>query len=640
MKLVNLNKKLNQADSLYNIKRINTQVSRPKKNFKKTLVRLTVLVIVLFLLVYLPVRGVYQSAKNISRSAKGIQAAAQNENLDDIKKNLVEMKTAADGLNSSLNWVFWLRFIPILGSYYADSKHFANALSSELAAAVTLTDSLQPYKSELGFTGQPTPGQDRIAQFVKILDKINPKLYDVEPQLKVAADEVKDINVEKYPETIGKTSLRSRIDTAKNFIVGAHIAVTQAKDALSIAPSALGEPNAKNYLIIFQNDKELRATGGFMTAYAFLKLDKGHMSTSSSDDIYRLDEKLLSVCRSKICPLSPPEPIVKYLPEANGKPRSAWSMRDSNLSPDLPTSIKQFETMYFYLGEGLPFDGVIMIDTHVVEELIKITGPVEVFGTKYSADQDPRCSCPNVIFELENYSQIIEKGEEDRKAILGTLMQQILAKSLSSSTQKLPEFINTAVKLANAKHIMLYMHDGGTQVALSKLNWTGEINKNFAGDFLHINDSNFAGGKSNLYVEEGVTLDINPSSTTHKLTIVYKNPQKYNIWLNGINRDYVRIYVPKGAKLTSSKGSEVEVTTKDDETLNKTYFEAFIQVRPQNSTTLSFEYTIPQTGSGKDYPILIQKQPGTKDFKYTVRVNGKTKDSFDLSADKEAKLSL
>lgn len=632
MKFQNLNQKLDKIDRGYG--KGSSAMSRSKKrSYKKFLIRFLIVAIVLIVLIYLPVRGIYQSSKNLVHSSKTLATSAQNQNLDDIKKNLSEMKASVDGLNTSLNFIFWVRFIPYFGSFYLDTKHFANAASFELSAISSLVTSIEPYKNELGFTGQPTPGQDKIAQIVKVLNKINPKLPEVAPELKSAHDEVINIDVNKYPEKIGKYNLRSQIDTAKNFILGAYIAVTEAGDVLTEAPSALGEPNPKTYMIIFQNDKELRATGGFMTAYAFLKLDKGHVSSSQSDDIYRLDEKLLNTCLNVICPLTPPEPIVKYLPEANGKPRSAWSMRDSNLSPDVPTSMRDFEKLYSFLPDAQKFDGIILIDTHVVEELIKITGPIDVFGTTYSGEIDKRCNCPNVIYELENYAQIIEKGEKDRKAILGTLMQQLLAKSLSQSTQKMPEFLNATVKLANSKHTMFYMHDDKLQTALGKLNWTGQI-RPFNGDYLHINDSNFAGGKSNIYVTEDVTLNID-SSGKHTLSINYKNPQIYNTWLNGINRDYVRIYVPRGSKLSSSKGSESEVTTKDDETLDKTYFEAFIQVRPANSNKLSFEYTVP---SVRNDALLIQKQPGTKDFPYTVKVNGGTKTSFDLSADKEIKL--
>jgi hypothetical protein len=297
--------------------------------------------------------------------------------------------------------------------------------------------------------------------------------------------------------------------------------------------------------------------------------------------------------------------------------------------------------MYSLLGKGTPWDGIILIDTHVVEELIKITGPIEVFGTKYSADHDDRCNCPNVIYELENYAQVIEKGEQDRKAVLGTLMQQILARSLGASTEKLPEFINAGVKLANSKHIMFSMHDKKTQDALTELDWTGQI-KPYAFDYLHINDSNFAGGKSNLYVEQKVELNIttdNSGKVTDKLSITYNNPQKYDAWLNQRNRDYLRIYVPKGSKLISNKGSDVKVTTIEDE-LGKTVFEAFLEIRPQNSRTIEFEYELPTNFSGNEYNLLIQKQGGKKPFEYEVKVNGRTKEKFLLDADKELKLSL
>lgn len=634
MAFINLNKKFITNEST---------AGRVKsgKNFKKPIVLLAIILVFILLAVYLPLRSAYQSATDMKRSAQELSAAIKRDDLDGMRRSIKEMKDANDNIASSLNWLFWVRAIPIAGGYYGDMLSFMGAFGHELTAVQILADTLDPFKNELGFTGQPVPGQDKISQAVKVLNRLLPQLDMVEPEFKRAKEAVANINTAKYPEKFGKYQVRNLVEIAKNFIIGVHYAVAEARPAIEVAPSALGEPAPKTYLVIFQNDKEIRATGGFMTAYAFLKLDKGRISSSTSDDIYRLDEKLLKVCLSKVCPLVPPEAIVKYLPEANGKPRTVWAMRDANLSPDLPTSMKEFERMYGLLGEGLPFDGIIMIDTHVVEKLINITGPIDVFGTRYSADADTRCNCPNVIFELERYAQVIEKGEPDRKAILGTLMQQILARSIGVSTDKAPEFINAGVSLANSKHIMFYMHDEKVQQALSKLNWTGET-KDTDGDYLYVNDVNFAGGKSNLYVEEEVILNIETKKgekVKNKLTVNYKNPQPYNTWLNGINRDYVRVYVPQGAKLLSSKGSDVQVTTKDGE-LKKTVFEAFIQVRPQNSRTLEFEYELPINLSGKEYPLLIQKQPGTKDFKYTIKINGKNRLQFNLSSDQSLKLPL
>lgn len=217
-------------------------------------------------------------------------------------------------------------------------------------------------------------------------------------------------------------------------------------------------------------------------------------------------------------------------------------------------------------------------------------------------------------------------------------MQQILARSIGSDIEKIPQLVEAIITLANHKHVMFYMHDQPVQQALSNLNWTGEIKK-VESDYLHINDSNFAGGKSNIYVDQVVTQEINlkGGKVVKKVTVEYKNPEPFNTWLNGINRDYVRFYVPKGSKLISSKGSEEKVTTIED--LDKTIFEAFIQVRPQNSRKLEVEYEISYQPKDK-YNLLIQKQPGAKDFRYKIKINGSGKADFTLETDKEFKFDI
>lgn len=614
-----------------------------KPAFKK--VRLTkVIVIGLIFLIFLilPLITIGFYSQKMIKSGKFLAAGAKQENLDMIKIGISDTKASLNIINFSMNFLVWLKVVPFIGGYYSDAKHLINAGVSELQAGEIILQNLEQYKTELGLTGQVTPGQDRIAQAVKILDKTLPEIDKIEPYLKKARVEAEKINTNKYPTDFKNLKVKNLVEEAKYLIIGVHLAVTDGKAALKIAPEALGQNSPKTYLILFQNDKELRPTGGFLTAFTFVKLDKGHLSTTTSDDIYRLDEQLLKVCLNKICPLTPPEPIVKYLPEMDGKPRKAWSLRDSNLSPDLKISLEQFEKLYVFLPDATKFDGIITIDTKVVEELINLTGPIEIFGTTYSGDKDNRCNCPNVIFELENYAEVVSKGEKDRKAILGTLMQQILTKVLGLGTAKMPNLITTGVNLATNKHIMFYNHDPKIQQALEDLNWSGRI-KNGEGDYLHINEANFAGGKTNLYVEEKVTLDIDTKSTQeikHKLTIEYKNPYPFGTWLNTILRDYVRIYVPYGSKLINSKGSDETVNTKKDEQLNKTYFEAFIQVRPQNSRTLSFEYTTSNNSVNKNYPFLIQKQPGAKFHHYTIKINGQTKAEFDLASDQKLNLPL
>ena len=224
MPLLNLNKRLDRSEKLY---------GKKNSGFKKKMIKIIALLLIIVALIYFPVRGVYSSGKRMIAGARLMQEAVKNNDLDGIKKGVAEIKAGDSSLNTSLAFLMWVRVIPYAGGFYADAVHFSKAAGYELQAAEILVNSLEPHKDEIGLNGQPTPGQDKIAQFVKILDKILPEMDKVEPQIKQAADEVASIDVSKYPETFGRYRLRSQVETAKNFMTGAHFAITQAKDALN-----------------------------------------------------------------------------------------------------------------------------------------------------------------------------------------------------------------------------------------------------------------------------------------------------------------------------------------------------------------------------------------------------------------------
>lgn len=614
------------------------RVNSPRSKFR--LIWVVGFLLILLVGVYLPARQAYLASKSLAGQARAMVGALRNGNLEEMEKELIVARQSSDKLTGSLRWFFWLGVIPIVGGYYNDGRHFASALNLELETGALIVKHLKPFKNELGLVGQPLASPELLTVAVKALDKLVPFPGEVETLLIKAAKEVEGIDTNKYPEQFRSVGLKNKVRLAKDVISGMGRGMTDAKPLLENVPSALGYPNPKTYLVLFQNDKELRPTGGFITAYAFLKFDEGKLSVSSSDDIYRLDERLLDACKRRICPLTPPAPLVKYLPEVSGKVRTAWSLRDANLSPDFAESARQFEKLYEYLEDETAIDGILAVDTKVLEELIKLSGPVEVFGITYSLEEDRRCDCPKVIYELENYASIAAKGEVDRKAPLGILMEQMMVKLFGLGTDKMIDIVSTSLVLANEKHLLFFMHEPKLQQVLAQLNWTGEI-KQTSGDYLHINDANFAGGKSNLYVEERVIYDVSFDKSglaIAELIVEYKNSKPFGTWLNTIYRDYIRVYVPEGAKLLDSKGGDEEVREFSDEVLKKTVFETFLTVRPQNSRILRLKYQLPFRTGDKRYQFLIQKQPGAKNHHYTIKVKGKSKEEFELVSDRQINL--
>ena len=120
------------------------------------------------------------------------------------------------------------------------------------------------------------------------------------------------------------------------------------------------------------------------------------------------------------------------------------------------------------------------------------------------------------------------------------------------------------------------------------------------------------------------------------MTITYKNPQSQDGWLNSVLPTWVRIYVPKGSTLITSEGLEAKEDPYED--LGKTVFAGFFQLRPEGVSKVTFQYKLPFKVS-KEYHLLIQKQPGTDGFLYTVKL-GKHTEEFYLKTDKEMKIGI
>ena len=218
-------------------------------------------------------------------------------------------------------------------------------------------------------------------------------------------------------------------------------------------------------------------------------------------------------------------------------------------------------------------------------------------------------------------------------------MNSIMANALGLPKDKLPNLVQAVFTSLIQKHVLFYMLDPTAETAVSDFGVGGRINQDFTGDYLAINDANLGGRKSNLYAYEDVEQDIGiagDGSVTKTLTITYQNPQGQDGWLNSVLPNWVRVYVPNGSQLISSEGLEAKQDPYTD--LGKTVFAGFFQLRPQGVSKITFQYKLPFKVS-KNYNLLIQKQPGTDGFLYTVNV-GKNSQEFYLKEDKTLQIAI
>lgn len=604
----------------------------------------------LFLITFIPGVIVLTRIQAVYQESMGLMEAVRAKDLKLVSEKVTSSKEKLRALDSSLTPLAWTRLIPFLGAYETDAVHLVRAGEAGLEAAEIIVQTMEPYADIIGFAGGAEEGggektaEDRINFIVNTLDKIAPEIEKVGEKMVVVKNEINKINPNRYPEQVRGQKIREPLREIITLIDQAATLTSEAKPIFDVSPWLLGIEEKRTYLVIFQNDGELRPTGGFLTAYAVLEVEKGKVKPLLSEDIYAADARF----RERI---EAPEIITEYL-----TPNIPyWNLRDMNLSPDFKVSMETF-MKYFQGTTSYEFDGVIAMDTEFLVRLLDALGPIGVpeWGN-FSTEPDNRCDgCPQVVYALELLAdKPVSELREARKAFIGPLMHSIIANAMGSPKEKIPSLFEAGFSSVMEKHVLFYFPEEKTQAAMESFNIAGRI-RDYQGDYFHLNDCNLGGAKANMFVEEKVTQKIEKQgdgSIIKTVTVEYRNPSPHSkgcdlesggLCLNAPYRNWFRLYVPQGSELLESQGSEVEVKTYEE--LGKTVFEGYYGKESPlytdgGLTRLIFKYKLPFKVEAGDYRLLIQKQPGTSDHQYFIEA-GRQKEEFILESDKEIRLKI
>lgn len=360
----------------------------------------------------------------------------------------------------------------------------------------------------------------------------------------------------------------------------------------------------KKFLIMLQNDAELRPGGGFLGQYAIVKMKNGNITSIYVEDANLLDQRI----QAKI---PAPFPFKRMMQIKN------WKFRDSNFSPDFPTNVDKAK--YFFRlagGNSNGFDGVIAVNSQVFDDVLSLTGPITVPG--YSGEFNSE----NASRKLE---EIVEKAyimdpeldTQNRKAILKTMAPIIMNKLVTlGNITKIAELFHNEMKNRN---VMLNFNDQNLQEAVASVHWDGTVPREWDGDYLMAVDANMGALKTDYYMkrEMNYNIDFTQSKPTVTLNIKYKNTAPYGDWRTSDYHAYLRIYVPKGSQFVSSNMVSHLI---DGEEFNKTYFGFKVDVVMGREVNGQIVYTLPDSFTAENYKLLIQKQSGAGDVPVSVHV--------------------
>jgi len=544
---------------------------------------------------YFHCRKAHKSLEEVSINMSRLQIESSKEAAKEAFENFHKARTAF----RKLNWVFSL---VRQKEMYSSTNHLLSSATNFTGAFYRTSKALDPFSSVWEVIKPTSDVNLETGNF----DVSLRELSYARNTLDLALADYKLVDKAKMPKVLN--AKMEKYEEALNF---ADSLLSDSLVVMRILPEIVGAEEEKDYLLLLQNSSEIRPTGGFIGSYATLSLEKGKIKSLKLDDIYNPDGQI--DVRGIVSNI--PAPLAEFLDE------EVMHIRNANWNPDFPTSAEVIEDLFFKL-DSTTFDGVIALDLNLIKSVLDVTGPV------FLAAFNEEISSENVYERAQYYSEFdYREGISDKRSFLTVLSGKILESVFALSNEKIPEFVIAIHEALNQKHLLLAMDDPSASSFLEGKGWTGSM-KTSEGDFLMVVNANLGGTKANYFVDNSydysVTSDTRDGLLRSNLTLNYKHTGQDNAWPGGPYTNYLRVYVPLGAKLTGATVSLANLLPKDifDQVVSYVdggymVFATSFVLEPQKSLRLSLNYDLPEalafSKEAKEYSLYWQKQPGTQD---------------------------
>lgn len=308
-------------------------------------------------------RDALQAAASEIRSAQATASIDSLGNLEQTVDSVAEESARATSLTSDPAWrgaeaIPWIggNLVAFRETAAAIDEIVSEALPSLVAVAGALdANSLTPRHGGLPIE-ELRAAQPDIAHAQQVVAEANEKLDSVKT----------DGVIDQIDHAVAQVR-----DLARD----ADRMLTSLDTAAQLLPPMLGAQGARDYLLLFQNNAELRASGGIPGATAIVTAESGNIelgAQANSSDFQAPDKR-------PIVELSVQE-------EALFGDRLGRFVQNVSQTPDF-TRTGQIAQAWWQRVGGVQVDGVVSLDPVALSYLLQVTGPVTLAdGSEINAE--------------------------------------------------------------------------------------------------------------------------------------------------------------------------------------------------------------------------------------------------------------
>jgi len=463
-----------------------------------------------------------------------------------------------------------------------------------LAAALQQVDEvmrqLQPYEVALTDSNAPPPPADT-SGLSSQLSQLSERLgYLQQSQLQISS--------QVWEKLI---PFSSQVDAVRGLVSKLNLVIPQLGQLLSLSGQA-------QWLVLVQDNTELRPTGGYVDSVGLVKIQRGHLVEARFMSSQAADAQLKGQ-------IVPPLELQKLLGETN------WYLRDSNWDPDFPTSAARAA---WFVGKELdqPVDAVLAINLSTLIQMTQVLGPINLpeWGGQITAQN-----------WLDNYLHTIKLDSPDRFS--SQLAEMLFTASRNLPLAKLVNLIQLVMTGLETRQIQIWPTTF-TASALMAVGWDGRLDLPgcsspypCVNDFLYQADANVGLNKVDPWINRQGQMEVEVDSqyTTVTYQLTYTHTGADAGWPLGEYTDYVRLYLSPAAQIQEISLINTPVAAdKIDKSTERGLIKLslLVSVAPGKTEQLRIKWRqASPAGPRWHYQLQIPNQSGVAPYPFQVQIN-------------------
>lgn len=473
-----------------------------------------------------------------------------------------------------------------------------------LEVSIIISQSIEKSSSifeDLNLDEENSSYLDNQDKFIK-LQRAIPEINGLQANLSLAIYKIKKMEFNGW-----LSPFKPKFNNIKDDLSYSWNYIDKALPLINALPDILGFPSSTNYLLIFQNNDELRPSGGFIGSYAIIQANNAKFKTINTADSYHLDMPVKDTLKLEANPI-----LNKYLKTEK------MFLRDANWSPDWQISAQNINYVYDKIIEVWPkdrelpfnegFDYTIGITPDLVSALLEITGPIE--------HEDKIYNSQNFQAQLQKQVEIdyIEQGISswERKSVIASILKKMEDKLFDLEMKNWPQLFYTLIDQAEKKNILIYAQDKYSQSIIENIGWSGTLEKN-VDDYIMVVDANMAALKTDAVMKRKLNyeIDINDNDYISHLNLNYTHLAKDTNWRTSRYHSYTRVYLPINSQDIRVEGfASNSLNIYKDEVLNKTVVAGYFTVNLNSQKEIDI-YFKNNNNNNNNYNLYLQKQAGS-----------------------------